>query len=949
MISIKKRELKKNKWFIFISFTIVLVFVIISMFLNGNYKLDVADLGNSSSKINKLIINEIMSSNGGSYSNEDGYICDWIEIYNGSNDNINLKNYGLSDKTKKIKWVFPEMIINSKQFIIINLCGENKEGLYAPFKLKSSGEETIALISNNGEILDAVETSMLDSNQTMGRDENGNWHTFDQITPGFENTKNGYTQYMNSLNGEQDDLKITEFLPKNDGNTLTNVGYIELKNESDKTISLKEYTLSNDIDITFKWQLPDIKLNSKETIVFYEKSSSSDDLNHMNFKLESNNGQIILGKKGKIIEKQDYSNLQNGLAKIKINDTFVESSIISPGYENDNEGIKKYNKTQEKIDGLIINEVMNNNTSYLIQNGDNTYDWIELKNNSKETINLSEYNLSTKNTKMYQLPNIELKPNEYYIIIASGDTNLSNTTYNHSNFKLSDTESIYLFKNEIIIDSVVINNIPINYSYGRGDYGFYYIETPTPLKENNSGTRDISVDPKISMNSGIYNDIEKIDITIDSPGTIYYTIDGSNPNTSSKVYNGPISLEKTAVLKVKAYEQKKLPSSTITNTYIINENHTIPVLSISLNPNQFNTLQSNAWSQLEYAAYAELYEKDSSFKIPCGLELFGGSTRGLPKKSFTIKFKKKYGESKLKYQVFDNRDFSEFDSLVLRSGSQDYNNAFIRDILGTSLVDEYTDVSVQAYKSIILYINGNYWGIYNIREKVDETFLSNNYSVSQEGSNIMRIDNNITVGSSSGYISLLNFVRNNDMSLSKNYEYIKTKVNIQNMIDYWIAELYVTNNDIVNCRFFWHKDIDNGKLHFIFYDLDYAWYNYTKNYYNFILDPNGMEEGFNLDTSFLRNMMKNEEFKKTFLERLSYNLKNTWKKENVLNKIDELYNNLLPEMERNKKRWGSSLSDWNESISNLKNYVNKREQYLLSSTKTQFNLSSAQMKEYFGE
>ena len=845
------------------------------------------------------------------------------------------------------------MTIKKNEYIIINLCGEKKDGLYAPFKLKSSGEETIALTSSDGKVIDAVETTYLEKNQSIGRDLNGTWHTFDKVTPGYENTIQGYENYINSLIGEKDDLKITEFLPNNDGNFKINneyLEYIELTNTGTSEINLKNYTLSGNENSIFKYNLPDITLKPNEVIVVYASGKDTiNDIIQTNFKLDSKNGTIILGKNGKIVEKQQYSNVENGLALIKINNEFVKSSIISPGYLNNEDGINSFNKSININKDIIINEVMNNNYSFMPQNGDNYYDWIEIKNNSNEEINLKNYNLSTKNTKMFDLPDITLKPNEFFIIMASGDTNLTNDSYTHANFKLSKTDSIYLFKNEEIIDSVVISNIPNGYSYGRGENGFYYISNPTPKSNNTSGVRNISSDPLVSISSGIYNNIDSLEISINAPGTIYYTLDGSNPTTSSQVYKGPIFIKKTSVLKVLNKEEGKLNSNVITKSYIINENHTLPVMSISINPRDFYNLEANAWSENEYSAYAELYEDGKSFNIPCGIKLFGGSTRGLAKKSYALKFKKKYGESKLNYKVFDNRDFSSFDTLVLRSGSQDYNTTFLRDILGTSLVDEYTDVDVQAYKSVILYINGSYHGIYNIREKVDETFISNHYNVNPEDSNIMRIDNVVSYGNSNFYNSILNYVRNNNMALSSNYEYIKTKINIENMADYWIAELYVTNNDIVNCRFFSHKDVDNGKLHFIFYDLDYAWYNYKKNYYNYILDPSGMQEGFNLDTSLLRNMMKNEEFKKTFLNRLSYNIKNTWKKENILNKLNEIYNSLLPEIERDGKKWGYTVDKWKENINDLKEYIDKREGYLLSQTKTQFGLSDAQMKEYFGD
>lgn len=954
MFEIKKDEFKKNYLFILVCFLLIIFFILLNTFIKKKNTLDIKDLEESgNNNVSKLVINEIVTSNDGIYASDDGSICDFIEIYNGENKDINLKNYGLSDEEKKVKWTFPDMTIKKNEYIIINLCGEKKDGLYAPFKLKSSGEETIALTSSDGKVIDAVETTYLEKNQSIGRDLNGTWHTFDKVTPGYENTIQGYENYINSLIGEEDDLKITEFLPNNDGNFKINneyLEYIELTNTGTSEINLKNYTLSGNENSIFKYNLPDITLKPNEVIVVYASGKDTiNDIIQTNFKLDSKNGTIILGKNGKIVEKQQYSNVENGLALIKINNEFVKSSIISPGYLNNEDGINSFNKSININKDIIINEVMNNNYSFIPQNGGNYYDWIEIKNNSNEEINLKNYNISTKNTKMFDLPDITLKPNEFFIIMASGDTNLTNNSYTHANFKLSKTDSIYLFKNKEIIDSVVISNIPNGYSYGRGENGFYYISNPTPKSNNTSGVRNISSDPLVSISSGIYNNIDSLEVSINAPGTIYYTLDGSNPTTSSQVYKGPIFIKKTSVLKVLNKEEGKLNSNVVTKSYIINENHTLPVMSISINPRDFYNLEANAWSENEYSAYAELYEDGKSFNIPCGIKLFGGSTRGLAKKSYALKFKKKYGESKLNYKVFDNRDFSSFDTLVLRSGSQDYNTTFLRDILGTSLVDEYTDVDVQAYKSVILYINGSYHGIYNIREKVDETFISNHYNVNPEDSNIMRIDNVVSYGNSNFYNSILNYVRNNNMALSSNYEYIKTKINIENMADYWIAELYVTNNDIVNCRFFSHKDVDNGKLHFIFYDLDYAWYNYKKNYYNYILDPSGMQEGFNLDTSLLRNMMKNEEFKKTFLNRLSYNIKNTWKKENILNKLNEIYNSLLPEIERDGKKWGYTVDKWKENINDLKEYIDKREGYLLSQTKTQFGLSDAQMKEYFGD
>ena len=675
---------------------------------------------------------------------------------------------------------------------------------------------------------------------------------------------------------------------------------------------------------------------------------------YSNFDLKSKNGKVILtNSNGKIIDKVEYKNVANGMAMVLEDGKFNQTDSISPGYKNNTSGIKEFQKSKIKTeDTLIINEVMNNNYSYLPQPGDEYYDWIELKNNSKSTINLKDYYLtnSLNTLEKFNLPAIELKSGEYYIIMASGDTNLSNNSYVHSNFKLSDVESLYLTKDNEVIDSMVIANVPLGYSFGRhNDYGLYYFSKPTPKSQNSSGTASVAYIPEFSVESGVYDDSDGINLEISGNGTIYYTLDGSTPTTSSRVYSGPIFLNKTTVVKAISYVNGKLTSKVKVGSYIINENHTLPVMSVSLNPNNFRKLQSDAWNtELEYSAYAEVYEDGKSFNIPCGFKLFGGSTRGLAKKSFALKFKKRYGEASLSYQVFENRDYSKYNSLILRSGSQDQESAFIRDILMTSLVDNVTNLQVQAYKPVILYINGEYWGVYNIREQVDDDYISNNFNVSNEGSNIVRIDNDITTGDGKKYFDLLNFLSTHDMSKDSNYEYVKERLNIESYVDFWVAENWVSNNDIVNTRFYWHPDIDDGKINMIFYDLDFAMWNTSHNYFTFSVQPGGMSR-LNISTLMMRKLMENDEFKETFLQRLSYQLKNVWNEERVLERIDDIYNSLKPEMERNQKRWGMTYKEWENNIEKLRTYTKGRGEYVKKYAKSFFNLSNSEMEKYFGD
>lgn len=909
-------------------------------------------LGSEDIHVNSLVINEIMTSNKGAYADEEGTSYDWIELYNGSDNDIDLSGFGLSDEDSgNTKWLFPSVIIKSKEYLIVYLSGKSKEGLYANFALSKSGGETITLKSKNGKVIDSVKTVSLDKNTVMARDENGKWLETEDITPGYSNNKQGRSSFLENLYTDNKELELTEILPSNQGNISFDnqfYSYIEVHNNSTSEISLKDYFLSNNVSEPFRFRLPNISLKPDDTYVIYTSGLGKD--NHTDFSLNSKSGTVILSKKNKIVEQVTYENVTKGFAYVKDSDgKFHENTNITPGYLNHQ--MKEFSENERtNPEELILNEVMNSNHSYLPQNGGKYYDWIELYNNTNHSIQLSDYTLTTSesNKKMYTLPNVEIKSGEYYVLMASGNSDFSNDKYFHTNFKISSSESIYLYHDEVLVDSMFLSKVPIGYSYGRNSSnGFYYFEHPTPgTKNSSSSILEIAYEPVFSKESGVYNDIKNLEIELNGPGTIYYTLDGSIPTRNSKVYNSPILLDKTMVIKAISYEEDKKISNVVTSSYIINENHTLPVLSISLPNPSFRQLMSRTSSSYTVPATAELFEKNSAFTIDCGLKLFGGSTRYISKKSFALKFSSKYGKKELDYKVFPNRDAVSYKTLVVRSGSQDVNGSLFRDELVTSIMDDYGTVDVQAYKAIILYINGEYWGVYFLREKVDDEFISHHYDVNAEGTNIVRIDNVVSEGSARDYQKLIMYAKNHNLANPEEYEGIKKLIDIDNYIDWMIGQVYVINNDILNTRFFNHPEVADGKQRMIFYDFDYALYFPTRNHWEWLTDPKGLSE-HHYDNTIIRELMKNKEFRNRVLERLSYNMKNVWTDENVMNRYQELYQLLKPEMERNQKRWGLSYQEWEENCEVVKNYITKRRSYIIAHTKSYFHLTDKEVKEYF--
>ena len=498
MNSDKKDSAKRKIDLRFVLIVSVLIIIITVISLRTDFSYSSKDLPDSyEAAFSKLIISEVVSSNKGVYASKNNEVCDYIEIYNGTDRDIDLRGYGLSDETDKIKWLFTDSVIPAKSYLVVDLTGNDSgDPLEANFKLSASGSERVILVNPEGKIIDAVDTVSMEANTSLSRDENGGWYICAYCTPGFENSADGLEQYLASLSKEEEEcvIVINEFLARNKGNFINekenDCGEVEIKNISDKTVDLSQYFISDDASLPFAKRLPEVFLGPGEIYVLHCGDGSYYEEDYLDFNFPSGYGTIVLSRNGKIVQELDYSGLNNGDCLCYENGEYQVTSTVSIGYENDADGIASFQKKylQNKI-GLLISEVNSSNFSYLPQNGNEYYDYIELYNNSSEEINLSDYCLSDDDGDPYKynLPDIVLGPQEYFIVMCSGDTRLTNDAYYHSSFTIGDNDSVYLFKDGKMIDGVHIGNVPAGYSYGRGEEeGFYYM-LPSPMEKNNEG------------------------------------------------------------------------------------------------------------------------------------------------------------------------------------------------------------------------------------------------------------------------------------------------------------------------------------------------------------------------------------------------------------------------------------------------------------------------------
>lgn len=919
----------------------------------------------------KLVINEIVTSNKGVYANSHNEVCDYIEIYNGEDYDINLNGYGLSDDETKVKWLFTNTIIKAKDYVVVNLVGKNTDDpLDANFKLSSSKSERVILVNTNSKVIDAVDTVDLPKNSCMARDENGNWFISEYCTPGKENSLKGLKEYHESLLGEQDECEIivNEFLARNKGNYLNegkynDCGALEIKNISDHTVNLGDYYISKDIYLPFMKKLDNYLLSPNEIYVLYLDEGSYYENNYLGFNLPSENGNIILSKNGKITQEFSYSNLNNGDSVCYANGGYYHTSTISIGFENDANGIEKFQSQKLKNrNSLLINEVCNSNYEYLVQNGNEYYDYVELYNNSNQDINLKDYYLSDSDGDVtkYNLPDIVLKANEYVVFMCSGNTNLTNTDYYHTNFKIGDNDSIYLSNGSEIIDCMHIGNVPVGYSYGRSEKDGYYYMIPSPLEPNNEGYRSIPADPVINVAGGIYDNIDTLKVSITCFGDVYYTLNGNDPTTKDNKYTGEIEINKTCVLKARAINDN-VYSNTITVSYIVNGNHEIPVISLSLNKEDFNNININYKKHDYYfGGYVEYFDNGNGFNSNCGIGIFGDESRQYAKKNYVMKFTKEFGADDLAYKVFEDRDYSSYDTLCLRAGGQDWDEGIIRDTYMTSLIDDYTNVTAYTTKNVVVYINGEYWGLYVLKEKKTRDFFEENYNINGDSVNLVKGYLEADWGTMDDYEEVRQYCLNNDVTSKATYDYLDSKLDLVNWADFWIGHLYCANIDYNNIRFFRSDEYNDGKWNCIFYDLDFGMnMDCTHNTYTRSLTR---ADGFmchwidmygaahdKVDNTIIKSLLKNPYFQELWLERLKYNLDTTWNKQRMLDYLDKLTGEMDSEIVHDRNRWGQSIDLYNQEIEKIRTFVNKRQDYVLKYTKEFFGLDDNKMKSIFGD
>ena len=962
--------------------------------------------GSSRAPADAVALSEIMISNKGSVPDNLGGYPDYIELHNGSTERADISGYGLSDSLLEgAKYVFPAgTVLEPDAYVVVWCGGEAEDGMHAPFKL-SAGEEAV-LFDASGRPLDTAVLNSVDSGMVLRRE--GEVWTQAKPCPGYPKTEAGMAEYEASLKETEDmGLYINEFMASNATTICDSFGsysdWIELYNSTDTDMDISGFGISDNLSQPMKYRFPDgTTIAAKGYLVVFcsgNEGMQNGEL-HAPFGLRSYGEDVVIANRaGRIIDSYSFKNQETDVSMARIPDgagEFQPNSQPSPGYPNTGAGYSAFDAANRlPLGGVYISEFGGSTGSV-------ASDWVELHNSTGSAVSLAGYGLSNnpKNPAKWVFPDISIEPGEYLLLYATGSADKAQKKNLKLNFCISSTgEALFFFDpNGKLIDKLSAGRMRSGQSYGRdgSDNRFYYAE-PTPGAQNGKGYEGITQLPAFSVTPGIYDNAVTVAITAGEGETIRYTTDCTTPNASSEVYSGELSISKNSVIRAAAFRDGYLSGDVATAAYLFRSdgvNHALPVVTLVTDPDnlwnsktgiyatgdQFDpdaasyadTLKSATYYQAKFATEEQvdtIWEKPAAFSLfddngkqvftqNVGIRIAGSFGRGRAQKGFNVIARKEYGKGSMEYPFFENRPYKEYKAVVLRAGAQDQNRSKIRDELASGLL-EGTDINIlyQAYRPTVLYLNGEYWGVYFMKEKRNRFFVAQHENT--ENNVDLAIGKGFkqrSYGDNSDWVSLYEYATSHDLSSAEAYAYVSERMDVDSFRDYMIAEIYNGNTDTYNFQYYRLK---GGKWKFIFYDFCWGFQSPGHDTLAFRM---GKTPSDVCSAKLFAAMLQNKGWRDSFCRRFGELLNTAFAPERVTALIEELYGYVEPEIKREREKFNKdtfmgvkqpntnlgTYEGFQSEISKLKDFAQRRPEELKRQLQSNLGLSDSYMKEVFG-
>lgn len=622
---------------------------------------------------------------------------------------------------------------------------------------------------------------------------------------------------------------------------------------------------------------------------------------------------------------------------------------------------------------LVINELMTiNQTSFSDEAGEYD-DWIELFNYGSDTIDLTGSYLTDDSndlTKFRIDSVIKIPPGDFIILWA--DDNISAGKF-HLGFNLAGDNGFVgiLSPDTQMIDLISYGNQVVDISFGRNIDGspiwnYFNVSTPGFSNSLSTGLVNITQNPVVDIPGGFYQDSVVVNLIVAPNQTVYFTLDNSEPDLNSNIFDSSLTINVTSTLRLRAYRTNYLPSAVVSNTYFINYDSSLPVLSMITDDDNLygaSGIYSHPTNGLEKPVHIEYFEADGSygFSVDAGMKIHAPDTK--PQKAFRFYARSQYGYDEIDYQIFKDKNIDSFKRLVLRNAGNDgiqvaADRTNLRDPLmhiASSRIN--TTVGYSSSNSVNVYLNGEYWGMYNLRERIDKYYFeeNNNYPADMPMDLLERTfgypSNRYAMeGSWTDALNLELYCDTADLNVISSWNYVNNLLDVENFTDYWIIETYFGNFDwLTNNIKLWRPLNPPGKFKWALWDMDhglglpYLTYGdpeWNTLYWGTSSDMGGRPD-YGQNTRIIRGLLTNDDYEEHFIIRFA-DLINSYLSENsLLEIIDSVYNLVQSDMTYQIDKWGSgTMSNWEDAIQTVRDYVTVRDSYVRDHIKQKFGLDT---------
>lgn len=603
---------------------------------------------------------------------------------------------------------------------------------------------------------------------------------------------------------------------------------------------------------------------------------------------------------------------------------------------------------------ILINEYSASNKSQYADSYNDYPDWIEIYNNTAGSVNLSGFFLSDSpgNLQKWAMPSQSIASGQTILFFASGRDVFAGGNY-HTSFKLTQMKSEKIIISNTggtIIDSLTLKPTQKNHSRGRvtdGAAGWGIFTTPTPGNTNANAKQEYATKPVFSLAPGFYTGTQSLAITSPDPGVqIRYTTNGDDPTVASTLYTAPISIATTRMIRAVAFSSSPAvpPSFTEENTYLINANHNgLAVISMASPdyPNLFNSSMDEIMTTIEYFDTTGQFQ----FEMEGDIRGHGNDSWAYAQKGMRFYTRDDYGyANNIDFPLFTASQRQEFDVILIKAAGSDnfpgngLASCHLRDGFSQTLAQKHhLNVDVRSYEPCVVYLNGQYWGLYEIRERVDADYANYYFNQDVDSVDMLAYWGGLTIeeGSDTAWDNLYAFMLGNDLTIPANHDYVADRFEMISLIDYFILNTFVINTDWLNWNTAWWRgnSTPGVKWRYRLWDQDNI-FNLGQNYTGvgtttYDNDPCNPTTLFPGDpdvphTDMLNALMADTVFHDLYINRYADLLNTAFDCDTMMAHLQAMIDVLAPEMPQHLTRWGGTLSDWNDNLDSVKVQIQGR-------------------------